>query len=374
MLNRSLIENILTSGHHFKEHEILQYFQFRMLNAAMLLITVFALLFAVLSDLGINDLGSAHSIIDYFYSASSLLLLIWLRHNKSFFNTSVNILLSISLLTFTSALILVIHDEFRIIWFYLLIFVAYITGSTKKGVFFTILSIFDIIFCYLIFDLGFSDVALTSALLGLVIGSLLAFVYTEQVKAFNKQISIKNRVLKTLASQDQLTGIMNRREFLSTGQKYFHTAKRQKKSIAYLMLDIDHFKKINDTYGHSAGDNILIRFAESISKTLRTNDLFGRIGGEEFGIILYDTDIYHAKLVAEKIRKTINGQVFHNDENPLRITTSIGIALLEEDDQHLVVLQNRADEALYFAKESGRNRTIFLSPFDNMKMEPNYSI
>jgi diguanylate cyclase (GGDEF)-like protein len=372
---QSTIDNLLTSGHTFASDEILLKFRFRMLNSIMITVAFFAALFALLHDTGINPIGSVHASVDYFYAAVTLLLFLWLRRDKGRYNKAVGGLLLVSLLVFTSALLFVPQDEFRIIWFYLLIFVAYITGGIVTGWLFTLLSIADILLCHTLFDLRLSDTAVTSALIGLLIGSLLARFHTRKIDDFEALLIRKNRELEAHAAQDYLTGIMNRRVFLQSGQHYLDTARRQHDAIAFIMIDIDHFKRINDTYGHSVGDNVLMRFADTVGGTLRSSDLFGRIGGEEFGIILYESDEYRAEIVAEKIRKAIATMVCPDDrKKAIRVTASIGIGLQEENDTHLRELQSRADKALYTAKKSGRNKTVLYIPSETTNTTTLYSI
>ena len=366
MLNlQRLITNILTSGHAFAPDEMLLQFRFRMLNSIMVAVALSAALFALLHDTGINIIGSVHASVDYLYAAATLLLILWLRREKGNYNKAAGLLLAVSLLVFTSALLFVPQDEFRLIWFYLLVFVAYVTGGIVTGWLFTLLSIADILLCRSLVDIQLSDTAVTSALIGLLIGSLLARFHTRKIDDFASLLIRKNKELEVHAAQDYLTGIMNRRVFLQSGQHYFDTARRQGDAIAFLMIDIDHFKQINDTYGHSVGDNVLMRFADTVAKTLRSSDLFGRLGGEEFGVILYETDGYRAEIVAEKIRTAVAAIACPNDgEKRIGVTASIGIGLLNERDTHLRDLQSRADKALYSAKNSGRNKTVLYIPSD----------
>jgi diguanylate cyclase (GGDEF)-like protein len=373
-LKATPINNFLTSGHTFEAHEALEHFRFRMLNSIMLVIIVFSFLFGLMHDLGINDIGSFHSKVDYIYSALTMVLLIWLRRNKEHFRMTVLGVLITSLLAFSSALVFVTTDEFRMIWFYLLIFVAYIAGGVGMGIVFSILSIANILFCHTFFQLNISEVAMTSAILGLCISSLLALFYTRQVDNYNALLHAKNRELEAHAAQDYLTGILNRRVFLQTGQKYFEKAQNNHTPIAFIMLDIDHFKQINDTYGHSIGDNVLMLFADTVRDLLHKEDLFGRLGGEEFGIILCESDEYRAEVVAEKIRRAVAKMSCPGQDANIKVTTSVGVALLEPGDIHLRDMQGRADKALYNAKNTGRNRTALFVTADSADESPIYVI
>jgi len=162
--------------------------------------------------------------------------------------------------------------------------------------------------------------------------------------------------LNTLASVDGLTGVLNRRAFQRAANEVYGT------SVAWgylLMLDIDHFKRINDTYGHAVGDRVLEGFADALRRSVRSNDLVGRTGGEEFSVLMPAVDKAIAVAVAERIRASVDELTFPVDDSPtpLRVTVSIGVASIEPGctlDQTMA----HADKALYAAKRAGRNRVV----------------
>ncbi|MGY8821184.1 MAG: GGDEF domain-containing protein [Pseudomonadales bacterium] len=136
-------------------------------------------------------------------------------------------------------------------------------------------------------------------------------------------------------------------------------AQRHGTPLSLVMLDIDFFKQVNDTYGHPVGDVVLKELSSLCSAVLRTHDVFGRLGGEEFGLILPHTDGEGAMLVAEKLRVAVENTVIPTDRGPVRITVSAGVASAipgVDDSSRLIV---RADDALYTAKQTGRNRVCF---------------
>lgn len=178
-----------------------------------------------------------------------------------------------------------------------------------------------------------------------------ATVYARLVEEQNKQ-------LVKLAREDSLTGILNARSFYEIGRELFKIAKRETKQLSILYLDIDHFKKINDDYGHHNGDKVLKAFTEIIISTLRDSDVFARIGGEEFNILLPDTDLQGAEILAEKIRLQIENSPIFLDKLSIPVTTSIGVSALEEHDRTLDNIQMRADKHLYAAKRMGRNTVL----------------
>lgn len=163
--------------------------------------------------------------------------------------------------------------------------------------------------------------------------------------------------LLELATIDSLTGFLNRRYFLVRLQDQFARVRRNPaQAVSLLMLDLDHFKRVNDTYGHAAGDALLKHFAEIVRSQLRKVDLVGRLGGEEFGIALPDTDLREAQVFAERLRLHVASTPLALNGQSIRFTVSIGIAALDATDAGPDAGLTVADQALYRAKHRGRNR------------------
>jgi diguanylate cyclase (GGDEF)-like protein len=165
--------------------------------------------------------------------------------------------------------------------------------------------------------------------------------------------------LRNLAIVDSLTGTFNRREFMRLmNDEVARTKRFPNVPATVLMLDIDHFKVINDTYGHPAGDATLAHFGAVIKEKVRRVDSVGRIGGEEFGILLIGTDLDHGVEFAERLRLAIaQGQVVHEGK-PIRFTVSIGVTQIAPSDHDAAAAVSRADKALYAAKDQGRNCVV----------------
>lgn len=164
--------------------------------------------------------------------------------------------------------------------------------------------------------------------------------------------------LRRISETDPLTKIANRRKFFSELHMAYSRFKRYGHTTSLLMLDIDYFKTINDSFGHLAGDRILFRMARLCEEQLREIDLLCRFGGEEFTILLPDTEAADAVQIAERLRHSVARHIFRSPEEDIRITISIGLSQILDDDNGLQDIVTRADKALYQAKESGRNRVV----------------
>jgi len=163
-------------------------------------------------------------------------------------------------------------------------------------------------------------------------------------------------LLEELAIHDGLTGCFNRRHWITLAETEFTRAKRNGRHLSIIMIDIDHFKVVNDTWGHAMGDSVLVALTGALIDVLRTTDFFGRIGGEEFAIILPETDIATAELIAERLRAVTEGTDPRLESVSVPITISLGATSISHADTSFSSMLQRADDALYRAKENGRNR------------------
>lgn len=167
-----------------------------------------------------------------------------------------------------------------------------------------------------------------------------------------------NRVLKIEAQTDGLTRLLNHVAALRRLEEETSRARREGKSLAVLMADIDHFKQVNDTYGHAAGDKVLAELAQRMARACRDYDIIGRYGGEEFIIVLPDSDLNGGTLIAERIRHAVASEPFSSKDEQIQVTVSIGVASESPADGRPLaeLLLKAADDALYEAKRLGRNR------------------
>jgi len=192
----------------------------------------------------------------------------------------------------------------------------------------------------------------------------IAMEFSNQVAVALKNARIYQES-QTQAITDVLTGIYNRRGIFQLGEFEFQRSRRISRPFCILMMDIDHFKQVNDQYGHSTGDQVLNEFANRNSKNLRTTDLIGRYGGEEFIVLLPDTNLEAARAIAERMRTGITNIPFDTEKTGLRITSSFGVAEAEEYDTFLNLIE-KADAALYQAKSNGRNCVVAYRLLDGL--------
>lgn len=171
--------------------------------------------------------------------------------------------------------------------------------------------------------------------------------------------------LEGMAITDSLTRLHTRRYVTERFEEEFERALLKGTSMSFLMIDIDFFKKVNDQYGHLAGDQVLKEVAHVISQHTREIDITGRYGGEEFCIVLPETDKSGAMVVAERIREAVNAATIKLMEEELRVSVSIGVANFPEDARKIDELMDKADWALYRAKKTGRNRVVGFSVYDD---------
>lgn len=166
-----------------------------------------------------------------------------------------------------------------------------------------------------------------------------------------------------MAVIDPLTGLHNRRYGLSHLERVAARCREQGLRAGVILMDIDHFKQVNDTYGHPVGDRVLARVAQALAQNLRSEDLVARIGGEEFLAVLPDSDLAQIRIVAERLRAAVEAlEVPLPGEGLLRVTLSLGIAMIEDRDDASAYALSRVDQALYAAKDEGRNRVRLAQP------------
>ncbi len=179
-----------------------------------------------------------------------------------------------------------------------------------------------------------------------------------KIKGLQDELREKNQRLEELSNTDGLTRVVNRRHLMELLDLEFTRARRYNNALSFVMVDIDHFKAINDRYGHQVGDEALTAVASVLRQDLRRNDVIGRYGGEEFSLLLPETVGDGARVVAERYRKRLEEYQLNAQGERIRLTASFGVAELAPELTNLDALVRRADAAMYQAKHQGRNRVV----------------
>jgi diguanylate cyclase (GGDEF)-like protein len=194
-----------------------------------------------------------------------------------------------------------------------------------------------------------------------IISLILALIFLF-MKKFLKKLSHARKQIEEMAVTDELTGISNRRSIISRFREEFERAKRQERSLGCIILDIDHFKEVNDRYGHLLGDEALRKVATISKDSIRTYDSVGRIGGEEFLIVLPDADFEETRSLAERMRKNIQEKLIQKTEQmeDVKVMVSLGITTIQDQDESINHIIKRADQGLYKAKSTGRNKVEWI--------------
>ncbi|UYG04568.1 GGDEF domain-containing protein [Halomonas sp. LR3S48] len=176
-----------------------------------------------------------------------------------------------------------------------------------------------------------------------------------------KEIALRKDLeaqLRMVAERDALTGLDSRSHFMKRAKALLQRSRMEKKPFSLFMIDVDHFKSINDTWGHTHGDRVLAKIAEACAQSLRPTDVIGRFGGEEFMVALPDTGPEDAQIVAERLKKRVAELPLQEDMSEMRLSVTIGIALAHTEEADLDSLITRADQSLYVGKRDGRNRVV----------------
>ena len=260
-----------------------------------------------------------------------------------------------------------VHSS-SVVWQVLVPIAAFIMAGLWAGLRWGIVCLITVVAAFLLETSGITQFAgFESTMLdrlidmgGAIIVSSIAIWYSDSIKSSSLADLEKTKdQLNYLATVDPLTNTFNRRHFLELSERRIKRVQTSNGHASFLLFDIDHFKKINDEHGHIIGDQVLQGMALICMNNLRTEDILGRFGGEEFVILLPDTKLEDARNIAERLRRLIAETPIETDIGPIRTTISIGIAIKEKSTALSIdQLLSRADRAMYRAKQAGRNRVI----------------
>lgn len=347
----------------FSERGEYREFQFKFLSVVMLFGALFTLLFVVGATTRINPLdGSAHLHSMRLFTLATLVLWAVMRgHPERFYPVAWAYELA-CLMEYVSALAFVPQDELRILWFYTNVPGVYILLGQRAGLALSTLTIAGLALGNAHLSRPYSDNALATALVSLAYLTLFFHVYGSRSISYFLRMRQAKRQLEQLASHDMLTGVLNARAYYQRCDALIQLAVRESTPFAVLFVDLDHFKSVNDTYGHSAGDTVLRSVASCLGENLRRSDALGRIGGEEFSIFLPATEMDAARQLAESIRLAVQALMPDIGDQRLCITASIGVAAgTAAQEISMQRIQQQADAAMYVAKAAGRNRVSCFS-------------
>jgi diguanylate cyclase (GGDEF)-like protein len=345
----------------FKESEEYEEFRFRFLNIVLLSGAVFTALFIAGNHSAINPISAMHVRSMTVFTSVALILWLCLRGKPKHFYPVAWIYETICLLEYISALAFVPEDELRVLWFMVNIPGVYILLGQRTGSLITALTVVGLAVGNSHLSRPYSPNAIATLLVSCTYMGVFFHVYGDRSISYFVRMRHSNEKLRFAATHDTLTGIFNARAYYSACEHLIRLAHRNRTPFAVLFVDLDHFKSINDTYGHAAGDIVLKSVAQKLSDSIRESDALGRIGGEEFSIFLPNTDIAGAQKLAESIRESIENLMPEIGPKSLQVTASVGVAINQHSQQSMLEIQQQADQAMYRAKKQGRNR---VSTFD----------
>jgi len=371
----SIIRNFLYSGRTFlKSEEDLKY-KFMFVNNIAVLTILITFLIGFIRYFQNNFVMAA---VDFSFSLLGIALLVLLRKRTDKIEEISSILLFLAYILFTVLLVYSDHNT-RLETYFLLIASAFFTKGVRIGFYWllTVVVTVSIIHFGGVIETNYSNFAIFSFFIYLMIMLSIFNLYekikiaqsrnllnlnadlenlvkqrTEELEATNNELTKEKLVLQRLSSKDTLTGLYNRFKLEEAFEYEQKQSNRYKTDLSIIMIDLDDFKSVNDTYGHNIGDIFLKEIAEILKTSFRDVDTVGRWGGEEFLILLPKTTLEDSKKIAEEVRKKIELYKFAEIGNK---TASFGVAT-HSNNESLSSLLNRADKALYMAKENGKNR------------------
>lgn len=340
----------------FSEQE--EYLEFRYKFLIVLMLTAAALtgLFILGLVSQINLIGWAHGRMMITFVTGTLLLWLLLRGSPKRFKQVGWTYEVLSLIESASALVYVPVDELRVLWFYTNIPCVFILLGQRSGWVVTGLTLVGFLMINPQLEQPYSPSAVATAVLAMLYLGVAFHAYVDRSMSYFKRMRDYNNQLQDMASHDPLTRVLNAGAYYRACDQQIHASQRANQSFAVLFIDLDHFKSINDTYGHAVGDDVLRAVAQTLQSAVRRSDIVGRIGGEEFSVFLPNTQVQGAQQLAETLRLAIESIHMEVDGVRLKITASIGVAAKRYEQETMQAIQQHADQAMYEAKRGGRNR------------------
>ena len=335
-------------------------FRYRFLVVLMWSAAGVTALFVVGSWSGLNPILGPHGVSMAVFTLLTLGLWAWLRGRPDRFYAVAWAYQGVCLLEYSSALWWVPVDELRVLWFFVNVPGVFILLGQRAGWAVTLASLVGLVVVNHRLSAPYSSNALATALLSLLYLGVMFHAYADRSLSYFKRMRDYNRQLQALAHHDPLTGLMNARAYYAQCEHGLQTCRQAELPFAVLFVDLDHFKRVNDTWGHAAGDAVLRTVAQALAGQLRAGDALGRIGGEEFSVFLPNTGLEVARQRAEALRAAVQACEIRHQDQVLTITASVGVAAGSSAGLPLASIQAQADAAMYQTKQAGRNRVAVL--------------
>jgi len=307
-----------------------------------------------------NRIETFHVVSMHVFTVAALLLWWLLRGNKHRFHRVAWGYELVCMAEYTSALWFVPQDELRLLWFFTNVPGVFILLGPRAGWAMTGVTVVLLVASNALMPVAYSPNAMVTVILSLIYMGVFFHVYASRSVSYFLRMRDYNLQLERMAGQDMLTGVLNARAYYAACEQHISAASRTGQRYAVLFVDLDHFKAVNDTYGHAAGDAVLKAVAACLGQSIRKSDALGRIGGEEFSVFLPNTLQPGALQLGESMRAAIESLNPSIGSQNLRITASIGVAVCATPDEPMQAIQQRADKAMYTAKSLGRNRVSAL--------------
>ncbi len=341
----------------FPESEEYEEFRYKLSILALIFAGLTSSLFAGLAKAG--ALGQFNEIQIYVIFAHAVLMFAsWLvlRGRKRMYVTISWFSFLVTFADVLSYFLLVENDAVRVFWFLNFIPGTYLLVGHLFGAVMTFVCVFGIVLANPFSADPLSPNSVATTIMSMLFFAVLHHAFAKRSDHLYNRLQVSNERLREMATRDMLTNVLNSHAYYEVSDSQIQVARRQGTPYSVLFIDLDHFKSINDTYGHAAGDHVLLSVANCLTQSLRASDVLGRVGGEEFSAFLPNTDAKGAAALAELIRSNLEMLMPSIGENVLKVTASIGVAANGHAGQTMFDLQRQADQAMYRAKTAGRNR------------------
>lgn len=363
LFGRSLYEwflKLLFGRAVFADREEDQEFRYKLVIVLMTSAAFVTGFFIVGTLSAVNPISAAHQKSMVLFTAVAIVLWLLLRGHPQRFLPIGWIYEMATLWEATSSLLYVPSDELRLLWFFTNVPGVFILLGRRAGWVITVGTMLGLALGNAHLDRPYSANALATAIFCLLYLGIFFHTYVGRTASYFARMREYNDRLHQMASHDSLTQVLNARAYYAACEQLITLSARNGHDFSVLFVDLDHFKSINDTYGHAAGDEVLRVVARTLRTHLRTSDLIGRIGGEEFSVFLPNTHLAGALQLAEQLRVVVQQCRPDVGQTRLNITASLGVACRGPNAQSMLEIQQRADEAMYHAKKAGRNRVSTL--------------